>query len=683
MKRFLENVTKVLIYLSFFVPLVVAPASFIFPFIVPKILIFRSLTTLMLGCYILLLFINWREYKIRFTPVNLALGFFILSFVISTFVGVDPYHSFWDNHERMLGLFTMLHYFIFYLFCSSVFKNWSEWKIALKIFLFAGSVVMVLGIVQRVDPTFLMNQSSDRVASTLGNSIYVGGYALFLFFTSFLLLMKEGSNFWKVVWCIAGLISFAGMIFSGTRGSLLGFLVGIFVVLLGYSITLKSRPKVRRLSLSILAICVVVLGVLYLNRQNSAVFNIPVLGRLLNSSLSMGTGSTRLIAWNIAVEGWKERPIFGWGPNNFFYAFNKYYNPKSLEFGYGETWFDNAHNIILNTLTVQGAFGLMCYLSIFIIATLVLWRNKELREKNLHLVVLGSAFLVAHLVQNFTVFENPTSYLYFVFWLAMINRLSQGVVDSQLVLDENIKNKDEAVKMPFIIFTGGLVLVLIFLFNIQPARANMKTFGAMNMLYGDPILGIVAIKDALSFNSPHIDDIRSDLARAGMHVLNGATGRLSKESIDELAMLIYENLKNNLILHPMDIRTHIMMAQLSQMIFVGNKEPRYLLEGERYLDEALVLSPHRQQISYMLSLFKVQMGKTEEGIKLLEQNISDDPKVGESYWRLAYVYLSVKQKDKAKEVIYLARERNVVFDAQGQSVVDLVMAPDILETGKK
>lgn len=674
MKKILENITKVLVYLSFFVPLVVVPSSFIFPFIVPKILLFRSLTTLMLGCYILLLFINWQEYKIKFTPMNLVLGFFVLSFAISTFVGVDPYHSFWDNHERMLGLFTILHYFIFYLFCSSIFKNWSEWKNALKIFLFAGSIVMILGMVQKVDPTFLMNQSGDRVASTLGNSIYVGGYALFLFFASFLLLTKEESYFWKIVWCAAGMVSFTGMIFSGTRGSLLGFLVGIFVVLPCYSITLKSRPQVRRFSLAILAIGVVALGILFLNRQNTAVFNIPVLGRLLNSSLSMGTGSTRLIAWNIAVDGWKERPIFGWGPNNFFYAFNKYYNPKSLEFGYSETWFDNAHNIILNTLTVQGSFGLLCYLSIFVIAILVLWRNEELKKKNLHLVVVGSAFLLAHLVQNFTVFENPTSYLYFIFWLAMINCLTQKSTVAQT--ERDARSRDEIIKLPFLISTGVLVAILIFLFNIQPARANMKTFAAMNMLYSDPIRGVVAIKDALGFNSPHIDDIRSDLARAGMQILNGSSERLGKESSDELASLIYENLKNNLILHPMDIRTHIMLAQLGQMIYMSKKDPQYLLKAERNLDDALILSPRRQQISYMLSLFKVQLGKTDEGIKLLEQNISDDPRVGESYWRLAYVYFSVNQKDKANEVLVLARERGVVFDTQGQSVANLIMAPD-------
>lgn len=676
MKKIIEPVIKVLIYISFFVPLVVMPASFIFPFIVPKILIFRSLVTVMLGGYVLLLIINWQEYKPKFTGLNIVLLAFLSSFTLSTFLGTDAYHSFWDNHERMLGLFTIFHYIAYYFICSAVFKNWTEWKLALKIFLMAGSIVMVLAMVQKVDPNFLMNQGSPRTSSTLGNSIYVGGYALFLMFTSFLLLTKEKTIFWKVVLGGLGLMSFLGMMFSGTRGSMLGFLAGIFILLVGYSITLKTRPKIRNFSLAILAIGVALLGVMYLNRGNDVVKNIPLLGRLLNSSLTEGTGSTRLIAWNIAVESWKERPIFGWGPNNFFYAFNKYYNPKSLEYGYGETWFDNAHNIILNTLAVQGLFGLLCYLSIFVIAILTLWRDKDLKEKNLHLVVIGSAFLVAHLVQNFTVFENPTSYLYFMFWLAMINRLSQSPTEQQVVEGKLVDSKtaDREIKLPALATAGGLVVILVFVFNIQPARANMKTFSAMNALYRDPIVGIFAIKDSLAFKSPHIDDIRSDLARIGMQVLNQASEQMGQDPSNELANVIYDNLKNNLILHPLDIRNHITMAQLGQMLYMSKKDPQYLLSSEKYLDQALTLSPRRQQLIYMSSLFKVQMGKNDEGIKMLEQSISDDPKIAEGYWRLAYVYFATTQIEKAKEILSTAKEKGIVFDAQGQKVVDLIMA---------
>ena len=135
---------KWLIYATFFVPLLVLPSSYIFPFIVPKIVFYRSLVEIMLGAYVLLLMINWREYAPKNNYLNLALLSYIFSFAVSTFVGTDAYHSFWDNHERMLGLFTLLHYTAFYFIAQSVFKDWKDWKWASRVFLFGGFLMGVV-----------------------------------------------------------------------------------------------------------------------------------------------------------------------------------------------------------------------------------------------------------------------------------------------------------------------------------------------------------------------------------------------------------------------------------------------------------------------------------------------------------------------------------------------------------
>jgi len=548
MKKVLENITKILIYGTFFVPLVVVPSSFIFPFIVPKILLLRSLIMLLIVSYAALLLINWREYKPKFTVLNMVLIFFLLSFFLSTFLGVDAYHSFWDNHERMLGFFTIFHYIAYYFIVSAVFKNWMEWKLALKIFLGAGTLVMLIGFAQKADPSFLMNQGSGRVASTLGNAIYVGGYGLFLIFSALLLFFEEKSPFWKAVMVGLGVIAFLGMIFSGTRGSLLGFLTGTFFALAGYAIILKNSPKIRKVSLIILTLSAVFLAVLYVNKEKSIVQNVPVLGRLLNISFSAGTADTRMIAWEIALKGWKERPILGWGPNNFFYAFNKYYNPKSLEYGYSETWFDNAHNIVLNTLTTQGAVGLVIYLSIFIFAISVLLKDKELRSRHPHLVILGSAFLVAHLVQNVTVFENPTSYLYFMFWLALINSLSR--LPDQDAKDKEEKNGDKKIGYGTLTALSLSALLFIFIFNIQPARANMKTLLVLNDFYRNPALGMKSARELFSFSTPHIDDIRSDIARTALQILNNPQNGLNASQSMDLLDLVYGVLEENVKMHP-------------------------------------------------------------------------------------------------------------------------------------
>lgn len=680
-KQNLVKAVKFLIYATFFVPLVVLPTSFIFPFIVPKILLFRSLVTLMIGCYILLLLINWQEFKPKFSLLNLALAAFLASFAISTFVGVDPYHSFWDNHERMLGLFTIFHYVAYYFICSVVFKNWSDWSKALKVFLAAGSMAMFIGILQHFKSGILLNADSARVASTLGNSIYVGGYGLFLTFAAFLLFIKENNKTWKWLEIVAGVMAVFGMFFSGTRGSMLGLVAGMGVAVLGYIIVLRDFPKTRKILMGVAVTGVAVISLLYVFRQTSFVLSIPAVNRTINTSFTSIKNSPRWIAWEAAIASWKERPAFGWGPNNFFYAFNKHYQSRSLEYGYGETWFDNAHNIIMNTLAVQGVVGLASYLFIFFaaIVTLVLARRKKLLDP--HITVIGISFLVAHLVQNVTVFENPTSYLYFMFWLAMAGGLSAKKED---LINVGAKNNGKVVNLfpnkvigsGTVVSTCLVVLLLVFIFEIQPARANMKTLDALKYLSYQPTTGMEIMKSALAFNAPHIDDIRSDITRTVAQVLNSATDKLGKEKSMEMLNMALEAMQANVVLHPYDIRNYLTLSQLDQVGYSLTNDPKYIGEYGNNLEIALTYSPKRQQIIYNLANFYLQIGKTEEAISSIAQTINDDPKVSEGYWRLAYIYRLVGKMDKAKEILDLAEKNGVVFSEAEQSTVVQILAPE-------
>ncbi len=680
MKQNIVKAVKVLIYATFFVPLLVLPMSFIFPFIVPKILVFRSLVELMLAGYILLLIINWKEFKPKFTLLNLALAAFFASFTVSTFTGVDPYHSFWDNHERMLGLFTIFHYVAYYLVCSSVFKTWEDWKKALKIFLSAGAVAMAVGIIQHFKSGILLNQDIDRVASTLGNSIYVGGYGLFLMFVSFLLFIKENNKIWKWLEVAGGILALFGMFFSGTRGSILGLVAGLGILVLGYIVVLRDFPKTRKILVGVAVGGVAVISLLYAFRQTNFVQSIPAVNRTINTSFSSVKNSPRWIAWEVAVESWKKKPAFGWGPNNFFYAFNAHYQPRSLEFGYGETWFDNAHNVIMNTLAVQGAIGLVSYLFIFLAAVLMLVLSRMRKSLDLHVVVIGAAFLIAHLVQNVTVFENPTSYLYFMFWLAMVGALSAKPVELVVVAVKNNAKPnnnvpDKTMKMGGVTTAGVLVFLVIFIFNIQPARANMKTLEALKYLSYQPEVGIEIMKAALAFNSPHIDDIRSDLTRTIISVLGDENSKLTKEKKLEVFGLAYEAIQANIVLHPYDIRNYLTLGQLGQVGYSLTSDPKYIAEYGTNLEIARTYSPKRQQIIYNIANFYLQTGRNDEAVKLLEETINDDTKIAEGYWRLAYTYKLIGKIDKAKEILDLATKNNVVFSPQEQALVSEILTP--------
>jgi O-antigen ligase len=335
MQKFFYWCIRIFTIATFFVPLIVLKDTFIFPFIVPKILLFRSLVIMMFACYVLLLIMNPQKYKPRATPMTVAVMLFFLSFAISTFSGVDWYRSFWDNHERMLGLFTVLHYFLYYLVLSTVFPTWKEWRPLLYVLLGAGMIVMFLGIVQKIDPEYLLNRGSDRVASTLGNAIYYSGYGLFLFFLGAMLFFVDYTQrrVWSMLAAGASIIGFVGIFLGGTRGTMIGGFFGILVVSVLYAICLREYPRTRRAVFSLIGVGVLLVVLLFVNRQTTFVSGLPGLGRLLNTDIAHIGDNTRVMAWGVAIDAWKEKPLLGWGPNNFYYAFNKYYRPEFLRYG--------------------------------------------------------------------------------------------------------------------------------------------------------------------------------------------------------------------------------------------------------------------------------------------------------------------------------------------------------------
>ena len=660
----LERCIRYAVYATFFIPLIVGQKSFIFPFIVPKILLFRSLVLFMLGCYILLLYGNWKMYRPRLTPHTIAILLFLGSFTISTIVGVDPYRSFWDNHERMLGLFTIIHYVIYFFICSAVFRTWADWRRALQVFLFAGSIVMVIGLIQIINPFYLLNNGSPRVASTLGNSIYVGGYGLFLIFTSILLFLKEQVKAYKWIYVMVVILSLGGVIASGSRGAVLGVLGGLVSSIVIYLVFGKENRKGRMIAASILGIGVLLSAVLFVNRESAFVAKVPVLSRLLNTSIASIMDSPRFVAWKIAYQGWKDYPVFGWGPNNYFYAFNKNYDPSLLNHGYGETWFDNAHNIVMNTLTVQGLFGVISYIALFVVAIGGAYRAYRKKYIDLALLMGGSGFLIAHLTQNLTVFENPTSYLYFMFWLALMHRLT-----TESVLQESVSRR--ITTTPLVVVSVCTALFIL-IFNIQPARANHQTLNAIRAIYENRPERITLMQEALKMETPHIDDIRNDLARAAGQVVLGNNGQNLNQvkEFKDLLFLSIDALKQNLQLHPLDIRTHLSLAQLLQAAALSEQNGKYIVETEQYLTQALALSPERQQIRYGLASTKLQLGKDQEAIALLEETLARNERIAESYWRLAYAYGLIGQKEKALEVLGRAEENNIPFTQDELRIVN-------------
>lgn len=610
--------------LAFFVPLVVLPSSFIFPFIVPKILLFRTLVLIMVAAYGLLLLSNWETYRPRVTLLNGIVLLFWLSFTISTFVGVDWYRSFWDNHERMLGLFTVTHYVLFYVILSATLQQREQWDRLIKWFMVGASLVILVGVVQKINPEFLLNRGSARVSATLGNAIYLSGYGLFLLFLSLLSYIRTPASeqSWRYVAIAAAVLGFFGIFLGGTRGTFLGLVASSAVLLICFA-ALTTHAKSRRIAIGLMVLGVCLAGGLFVFRSTPVVQSIPAVGRLAKIDYTSLGENTRIMAWGIAWDSFLDKPVFGWGPNNFYYAFNQYYRGEFLGYGYGETWFDNAHNIIMNTISTQGAFGIVVYLGVFILAIWQLFsarRRGQLTNAECSVLV---AFLVGHFVHNIFVFENPTSYLYFFFALAYIQ------VRTVRPSDTPSEGERRQLSTPMVGGAAVLCVFAIYIFNINPAQANTATLHTIQQVYQGN--GVAAYKQASTIPTPHIDDVRNDFSRTVTQVVPQLLQAGETDLATKYVEFAIKELEKNLVLHPLDIRSHLMLSQLLQQRAVLEQNGTYLGRAIKLLTEAQVYSPERQQIMFTLGHFYSMVGDTKQATAQFDRAREVDPTVGEAW----------------------------------------------------
>jgi tetratricopeptide (TPR) repeat protein len=372
------------------------------------------------------------------------------------------------------------------------------------------------------------------------------------------------------------------------------------------------------------------------------------------------------MAWQIAFKAWQDRPILGFGPNNFYYAFNKFYDPDFLNYGYGETWFDNAHSAIMNTLAVQGLFGLVFYCFIFIFSIYSLFKSYRCGYIDLHIFSVSFAFLAAHFVHNAFVFENPTSYLCFFFFIAFANQSTH-----KPVLATEKQNKKYEIYFPVYVYLVIFIPILFFIYitDIKPAKANMASFRMMKLVEtGQDVLGLY--KKVEKISSPHIDDLRIDFARTASQQLKALATIGPSERTKSIFLKVHEELNKDLALHPLDIRIHMLFYSLLEDGFAIFNEPKYILELEKIMDDAMQKSPKRQQIEYMAAAVKTQLRKTAEAEKILKQTIENNPKIADSWARLALMYKDTGRPVEAKKVIKEAISNGIVFSGNWKAFVD-------------
>ena len=647
--QILLYIIKGAIIASFFTLLIVG-SGFIFPFVFPKTAAFQILVEIMFFVWILLA-IERPEFRPAKTKLFWALALFLAILILASLFGVDFYHSFWSNYERMTGIITLLHYFVYFLVLSSVLKTKKDWLLIFDSFIVSGILVALVALLQKLNIQAFMLAGTGRLSSTLGNAAYLAAYLLFiLFFVAFMFFQRPSKGV-RIYYGIVFLFVFTILYWTETRGALLALVLAAILFFLalvfwpkeaGQSETLlRFRRKIKKIALGILISLVIFVGAVYFGKNAAWVKNSPTLLRITSISFNEPTSQTRLLAWKLSLKGFADRPILGWGWENYNVVFNKYYDPHLYPI---ESWFDRAHNIVFDTLITTGLAGFLSFFGIFAIIFWIIWRAWRRKKIDFLNASLFAILPLAYLAQDFFVFDMLYSYLplftFFAF-ISWIGTSGKKAVISQKVIKSNIFLK--------------IILIIVFVFfvysfNIKPGIVGSTGIEALKQLQTQNIAASEQkFKEALDYGTFGRFEVRLQIFETAKNLMSAYQNYQDKQSIKNFVDFALDEGDKTLSELPEDARYHLLVGQVN--LFASQIEPEKLNKAIEIFQETLKESPDRQLTLYSLGQAELTAGRAEEALVSFKRAVEVNNDVAESYFDLALVYFSVGDKQNGENIM--------------------------------
>lgn len=530
--------------------------------------------------------------------------------LIANALGHNPYASFWSNAERMDGYVGLLHLYIFFISFIGLMKD----RLILNLYIV---YLIVLGLAL----SFIgLGQTKGRVDSLLGNPIYLASVTLFgIFLSGYFASVKEKifgldqrSRF--IISFAAILVFLVTMYQTGTRGAVLGLLCGLLATAMWYAFGGKKvSTTIKTISWGFVLLIVLATGVFFGARDHLAdqsfVKESNLLSRAVRISPEDRTTGFRLANWEMALRGFEEKPVLGWGQDGYIKVFAKYFNVQELH--NAEPWYDRVHNVFLDWLVSSGIIGLIAYLSIF--GVLIWLICKKITESFL---VKGVLFglVVAYLAQNFVAFDSLASgiFIYTVFGLIFL-----------LTIKNTPPKKDDSTKIVM------WLLIPVFFVGL---------FSWVNYSIQAPL---AANRDFIKFL--------------------GEKRNIPKEEqvMEQLNTFYIPALERNTFFNE-EILIH--MIQLQENVLPKTSTPEtkkaYAEAVKRFITPLLESDPDNAKLLLLYADFLNYVGDNKTAEAVVKQALAISPNKPTIHWVYAKILLSQDRKEEARTVLKEVYERS-------------------------
>lgn len=222
---------------------------------------------------------------------------------------------------------------LFLVYVSNAKTNKEDFKAWLKVIVVVAAVVGFIGVIMGV-----LNPN-DRMGSLWITAMTINGFYTIAFFFAIALAMDTKDQLLKLLWFLASLMIFLGILYTYTR-------IALLAVVFGVAIIVWRIKRFRLLGMLLLMLIPLIIPASMLLRLQVG----------LNKDGSM---FIRFLAWWFAIQQIIQRPFFGSGISVWK---DWYWSAVPLKTLYAE----HPHNIVLKIFTEIGLIGVIPYFYLII-----------------------------------------------------------------------------------------------------------------------------------------------------------------------------------------------------------------------------------------------------------------------------------------------------------------------------
>lgn len=647
-------IIKIGLWIVPFIPLYVSRSLF-FPYITGKAFIFRAIVEIAFLLW-LYLAIFYTEYRPRRGLIGYAVLFFVFTTLLAAVFGENPAKSFWSNFERMEGVIAYIHLAAYFFVLAHVFDR-RDWKVFFNIFVIAGMLENTYALFQKLG-LYASPQGGARVDGTIGNPTYLAAYLLFVATFCGFLLLETKKTALRLLYGAGLLFTLLIIYFTASRGPILALLGGGLFIGIAYIIFKKASTPSERLYKKILfgglLLLAIVVGTIWSLRNTTFIKGTdpqytPILARLTSLSFTDRTITSRFTIWSMGWEGFKEHPILGWGPDNYGLVFSKYYKP---ELWAQEPWFDRSHNIVLDWLINGGIVGFIGYFGMLVAAFFCIVRSIRSKSISFETGLLFSMALLVYLIQNLFVFDQIATYIGLFTVLAYIHATSPEHAQN-INSTRRFKNYQPIILISFII-----VNIMVFaLIIIYPLRINLNLLDGLRAQGQSPEMAFESFKKALNGGFLGRTETREQFI---MFAIGTGNSNLPAEFKDSVLRRALEEAEKNVAENKQDPRSYLFLGGLYARLSASNvtEQNKIFDLALKALNDALALSPKKQQIYFEIAEVYLKKKELANSIKYLKFAYDLDPQYRTAYMNLISTYIFGGNQAKADELL-LASEGTV------------------------